>query len=289
MKKNYLLIGITVFLWGTMPPLTKLLLSNLPSMTVLFYSTVIASVVLMLAAKISGRWKKVRTYSRKDILQLLGLGMLGEFLYSALYYKSLEMLPAADASILNYIWPIVAVICSALFLKEHISLRQIFAITISFIGIIVIASRGKMTVGLINGMNRGVFLCLLSAGCYGAFNVLNKRKGGDQLINMTVYFIVTAVLSGIDCLFTRQITFLNPGEIAGLFWLGIFIDAVAFVCWAIAIQNNDVSAVVNFSYLTPVVAMFLSAAILKEPVRVYSVIGFVIIFLGIVLQEKPMC
>ena len=117
-------------------------------------------------------------------------------------------------------------------------------------------------------------------------HVLNKRKGGDQLINMMIYFITTAVLSGIDCLFTKQITFLNLGEIAGLFWLGVFIDAVAFVCWAIAIQNNDVSAVVNFSYLTPAVAMLFSVVILKEPVQVYSVIGLVIIFFGIILQEK---
>ena len=87
-------------------------------------------------------------------------------------------------------------------------------------------------------------------------------------------------------MFTDQITLISFGETVGLLWLGIFIDAVAFVCWAIAIQNNDVSAVVNFSYLTPVVAMLLSAAILKESVSLYSVIGFAIIISGIVLQEK---
>jgi len=195
MKKSCLLIGITIFLWGTMPPLTKLLLSNLSSMTVLFYSTLIASAALLLAVLISGRWKKVKAYSGKDMLQILFLGFLGEFLYSALYYKALTMLSAADASILNYIWPFIAVICSAPILKEHISLRQISAIVISFIGIIVIASGGNMTFGLRNGLNRGVLLCLLAAGCYGAFNVLNKKKGGDQLVNMTLYFITTAVLS----------------------------------------------------------------------------------------------
>lgn len=286
MKKSNLLIGITIFLWGTMPPLTKLLLSNLPSMTVLFYSTVIASAALLSTVLISGRWKKVKAYSGRDMLQLLFLGLLGEFLYSAFYYKALTMLSTADASILNYTWPLIAVIFSAPILKEHINLRQIISLIISFIGIIIITSRGNMTFSFSNEFNQGVPLCLLAAGCYGTFNVLNKRKGGDQIVNMTIYFIVTAILSGIGCLFTGQIAYISLGETVGILWLGIFIDAVAFVCWATAIQNNDVSSVVNFSYLTPVVAMFLSAAILKEPVRLYSVLGFVIILFGIMFKHK---
>lgn len=269
-----------------MPVLTKLLLSNMSSMTVLFYSTVIASATLVLVSGFSGRWEKVKMYSAKDLFELILIGILGEFLYSALYYESLKMLPAADASILNYIWPIIAVICSVLLLKEQISLRRIFAIIISFLGIIVIGSRGSLSISMKNGVNDGFILCLLSAACYGIFNVLNKKKGGDQLVNMTIYFLVTAVLSGSVCLVSSKILPISLHEAAGLLWMGVFVDALAFVCWAVAIQNNEVSAIVNFSYLTPIVAMILSAAILKEPIRLYSVIGFMIILIGIVLQEK---
>jgi|GEM_PF-5882963 len=50
--------------------------------------------------------------SGKSILQQVLQGVIGEFMYSVMYYKSLTMPNAADACIFNYTQPIITNIFS---------------------------------------------------------------------------------------------------------------------------------------------------------------------------------
>lgn len=105
MKKEHLMAATTIFFWATLPPMTKLLLADFPSMTLLYYSSIIASIALVLFLLLTGRISKLKTYSLRDFMYMTGLGILGEFLYSALYYQGLTLISSTDACILNYLWP----------------------------------------------------------------------------------------------------------------------------------------------------------------------------------------
>ena len=59
-----------------------------------------------------------------DIWQLIGLGFLGNFLYSAFCYASLRLLSSTDACVINYLWPIVATVCAAIILHEKIKAAE---------------------------------------------------------------------------------------------------------------------------------------------------------------------
>lgn len=87
-----------------------------------------------------------RLLTRSDLLQLIGLGILGSFLYSTFYYASLRMLPSADACIINYLWPIIATISAAVILHEKIKVTEGLAILLSFVGVVIISTKG-------NGLN----------------------------------------------------------------------------------------------------------------------------------------
>ena len=211
---------------------------------------------------------------------------MGEFLYSALYYKGLSILPATDACILNYLWPIISVISSCILLKETLTVRKAIAIILSFIGIILVTSKGSALTVFQSENFAGSMLCILATVCYGLFNVLNKIKGKDQWCNMTIYFTLTAILSGIYCHMTHQLPIPSPEQCFGILCLGIFIDAIGIVIWAIALQGSEVSSIVNLAYVTPIVSMFLSVIFLKEKIDVYSVLGLALILGGFLLKKK---
>lgn len=286
MKKEYLMAATTIFLWATLPPMTKMLLNDFPSMTLLYYSSVIAAAALLVFLSLTGRLKILKTYLPRDFLCLAGLGFLGEFLYSALYYQGLTLIPATDACILNYLWPIAAVVFSGLFLKEKLTAGKITAIFLSFMGVMLVTSKG--TVFFVSSENSlsGCGICILAAFCYGLFNVLNKLFGKDQWVNMTFYFLLTAILAGIVCHSSGQIVVPTTLQWCGIFWLGLFIDAIGIVIWAIALQNSEVSYLVNFAYATPVLAMLISAVFLKEAINLYSCIGLALILGSFFFQEK---
>ena len=281
MKKQYLQAAYTIFCWGTLPAVTKLSLTSISNMQVLFISSLIAAVCLFIYLFISGRIQILRSLTGSDIVQLIGLGFLGNFLYSAFYYASLRLLPSADACVINYIWPITATICAAVILHEKIKAAEWIAILLSFSGVVVISTKGS---GITMSNMQGVLLCVLGAICYGVFNVLNKKKGLDQLLCTAVYFLVTAVCSAPILLVTGDISPMSGVTWAGMLWLSVFIDALAIFAWGAALQMSEVGFLSNLAYLTPVLAMLISYITLGEPIESYAIVGMLFVLGGCIIQ-----
>lgn len=281
MKKEYLLAIYTIFCWGTLPTVTKLTLTSISNMQVLFISSLIATICLLLYLFASRKIKLFKVIRRADLLQLIGLGFLGNFLYSAFYYTGIRTLPSTDACIINYLWPIIATICASFILHEKTGMKGWLAIFMSFAGVVIISTKG---IGLHLTEIKGILLCIMGAICYGVFNVLNKRKKINQYLCTTVYFAVTTICSGIVFFKTEQFSIMSTKTWGGIIWLGVFIDALAILAWGLALQKIKIGFLSNFAYTTPVVAMLISFICLGEPIKFYTICGMLFIGGGCFLQ-----
>ena len=283
MKKEYLMAGFTIFCWATMAPISKLLLSEMSNMLTLSYVTAIASLSLLAVIFVAGQYRQFRNYTTTDYVQLFLIGAVGYFLYSALYYYGLSELSAQTACILNYLWPIFTACLSAVLLKEWLSLPKLVALVLSFFGVVIVVMQPGGGQG--SGANRllGYLCCILAAAMYAVFNVLNKKRGGNQLINMFVYIGSGAVLSALCCLKSGYIL-PTWQQIPGLLWSGVFINAVGFLLWAMALQESNTTSIANFAYITPGLSILLSGWWLKEPIYWHSVLGLALILGGFFLQ-----
>ena len=272
---------LIIFCWGTLPAVTKLTLTSISNMQVLFISSLIAAGCLYIYLFASGRIRLFHALTGSDIRQLIGLGFLGNFLYSAFYYASLRLLPSTDACVINYLWPIVATVCAAIILHEKIKVAEWAAVLLSFAGVAVISTKGS---GIALTNMRDILLCIAGAVCYGVFNVLNKKKGIDQLLCTAIYFTVTAVCSAPILLVTGDIASVSGAEWTGMLWLSVFIDALAIFAWGAALQMSEVGFLSNLAYLTLVVAMVISYMTLGEPIESYAIIGMLFVLGGCLPQ-----
>ncbi len=283
MNKAYLLAGVSCFCWASMAPVSKLLFDGLSNMAVLGYGSAIGALVLLAAACVMGKIHILRHYSLLEIGKLLALGTLGYFMYSMFYYYGLLVLPAQTACILNYLWPLFTVLFSIPVLGEQLTLRKGAALLLSFVGVCIIVLVGDSSIGLDWSSVPGYISCLLAAMCYGLFNVLNKRVHGDELISMMLYIGVGAFLA--MCLHVREgVVVPNASQWLGLLWLGVFADAVAYACWAMALNSGNTAVVSNIAFVTPVLSVFLCAIILGEKIYSTSIIGLACILAGIAVQ-----
>ena len=284
MKRNYIMAGIAIFCWSTLPPMTKVLLVDLSNMEVLFISSAIAFLFLLLFNCKQKNIQLLTEYTYKDVLIQIGLGFIGMFLYSALYYFSLTELSSQDACIINYLWPIMVIVFSAPILNEKVTGKKAVAIVLSFLGLIIIITKGHFT-SLEMGNVKGIIACVAAAVCYGLFNVLNKKADYEQAVGMMIYFGVTAVAAGICFVYQGNYQPVTAIQIGGLLWLGIFIDAIAFLLWALALKDCDTAKISNLAYLTPFLTIVFSAALFNEKIHIYSVMGLLFIIAGIVVQN----
>lgn len=284
MRKNYLYASVTVVLWATLATVVKLVLEDLPNFEALAVSSAFAFVFLLCLNCINGSLKQMKTFRPKDYLITAGLGFLGLFMYSALYYFGINTLGSQEACILNYLWPMMIVIFACIFLKEKLSLRKVIAMILSFAGIVVLTVGGG---GSSSGSRLpGILACVAAAVCYGLFSVLNQKHRLSQSVTMMWFWFVTAVCSFAAGLVFEEFQPISGKAWFGLAWLGIVVNAVAYLLWAIALKaSKDSAKIANLAYLVPFLSLILSAVVLKEPVTVGAVVALVLIVGGILLQS----
>ena len=127
MKKNYTFALITILIWASMATMVKVLLADIPNLQALAVSGVFAFLFLLVINVKTGKWKELKQYRAKDYGSMVGLGFLGLFLYSALYYYGIGQLGAQEACILNYLWPMMLVLFSIIILKEKLTFMKAMA------------------------------------------------------------------------------------------------------------------------------------------------------------------
>ena len=285
MRKSYLYASITVLIWATLATVVKIILSDIPNFEALTISSVFAFVFLLIMNIINGSVKELKHYRLKDYLMMSGLGFLGLFLYSALYYYGISALSSQEACILNYLWPLMIVVFACILLKEKLTARKLIAMGMSFAGIVVLTVG---TGGAASSGNRlwGIVACVTAAVCYGLFSVLNKKHSLNQNITMMWIWLTVSVCSLVFGLIFEKWQPIVGVQWLGLGWLGVVVNAVAYLLWAIALKNAEDSAkVANLAYLVPFLSIVLSSVVLKEQITVNMVIAVVLIVGGILLQS----
>lgn len=282
-NKSVALALISAAIWATLSTVAKLVLGTLPNLETLGISSLFAFLFMAAVLLVTGKYRLLKTYAPRQYLKMAALGFLGLFLYSALYYYALGSLTAGEACILNYLWPVMLVLFSCVILKEKLTLKKAIALFCSFAGVAVLSLGGSS-----EGVGRwiGIAACVIAAACYGLYCVLNKKSGFDQTVLMTVIWFTVTVCCFAVGPFAE--TWVMPAGMqwVGLIWLGVFVNAVAYLTWGLALQKAEGTALVaNLAYIVPFLSVIISTVVLKEELKLTAVAALVLIVGGILLQS----
>jgi drug/metabolite transporter (DMT)-like permease len=290
-KKAYLFAFAAIACWSTIGSAFKISLRYLDPIGLLFISSLVACLVLFSILLIQGKLGLLKLLTFKEILLSAFLGLLNPFLYYLVLLKAYDMLQAQEAGTLNYIWPLFLVLLSIPMLKQKISLGSIFAILISFSGIIIISTHPEMAAvhpGTVHDPHRvtGVILAVGSAvfwALYWIFNVRDQREEVSKLfLNFCFGFLYTfaaIVLSG-------RFDIPHWQGFAGAIYIGLFEMGITFVLWLYALKFSATTAKVsNLIYISPFISLIIIYFTVGEPILISTVIGLMFIISGIVIQQ----
>lgn len=283
MRKEYICAIISVLLWSTTATVSKLLLGSLDSMQILLVSSLFSFLFLLIINCFNESIKEIKKYKPKDYLIIFALGVIGIFLYDLFFYLGINAMQASQAFIINYLWPIMTVLFACIILKEKFTIRKIIAIIISFIGVIIVSSNGNL-LSIEKSSLMGTIYCLLAAILYGLFSALNKKQNYNKYTSMMLFYFNSTIISLIFVIATKRFFIPELSQTLGLLWIGIFTSAIAYTSWALALAKGDTARISNIAYLTPFISLVWTGIVLKEKISFYSVLGLVIIVLGIFIQ-----
>jgi drug/metabolite transporter (DMT)-like permease len=253
--------------------------------TMVVLASIFSTIVLLLVVVATGRLPKLMRMKRGRKIRTMLPGALNPFIYYLLLFYTYDILKAQEAQALNYTWPIILTVLSILVLGQKIKGMSIAAILISFVGVLVITTKGGFfTSGTVAPL--GIFLGLANAAVWSSYWVMNLRDDEDGILKLFLNFLFGTILVSLFVLIFFGLEIEGMRGILGAAYIGVFEMGLTFVIWFWALKlSKDTSKISNLIYLSPFISLFLIALLVGERILITTVIGLVLISLGILLQR----
>ncbi|MHB1830786.1 MAG: DMT family transporter [Candidatus Micrarchaeaceae archaeon] len=283
--RPYLYIIILIFMWGSAQPVTKLILNHLSYQQVLFYISIIATIMLFIVAFAQNKLKFIKNYKIKDYFIFAGMGFIGFFFYNILLFFGLLSAPTQYVSIANYTFPIWTFIFLTLVLHKKLNIKGTGAILISFIGIYLVLSQGQVIQQLSSSLI-GILFALGAAISYGCFSALSQKLKYERITSTMFYFGFSSIMSLFLLIYLGNSNSVGFLQFIGLVWIGGFISGIGYVLWLAALAEGNYAKIANMMLLIPFVSLVLINYLLGENITSYAIFGLILITIGIAIQLK---
>lgn len=285
-NRSYAYAALSILFWATVASAFKIGLRYFDHVSLLFFSVLSSFLVLLLIVAVQGKLKTCFSFSGQQYLYSALLGLLTPTLYYLVLFKAYSLLPAQLAQPLNFTWPIVLVLLSAIINRTKIRGISIIALLMSFLGVVLIASEGTWFTLNVNN-TRGITLALGSSFIWALYWIFNARDQKAPEVKLFLNFLFASVFTGIVYLLYPQKSDISLQGLFGSIYVGLFEMGLTFIFWLKALEYaEDTAKTGNLIYLTPFFSLVVIHLVLKEQIYFTSVIGLIIIVAGILLQQQ---
>ena len=285
----YIEVTFAVIAWGASFIATKLALRDLDPVTVVWLRFAIGVLILGIATAIRHQFSFPQ---RKELLYFSILGFLGITFHQWLQSTGLVTAQASTTAWIVATTPIFIAILSWIFLHEKLNWWQISGILLAAIGVILVVSKGNI-LSLLTGHfgEAGDIMILVSAPNWALFSILSRRGLQQHKATQMMFYVMAIGWLFTSILFFTTGNFEDIGHMTwnsllGVGFLGIFCSGLAYIAWYDGLQAVQASQIGAFLYLEPLVAVVVAWLILGEKLLILSLVGGVIILLGVRFVQK---
>lgn len=188
------------------------------------------------------------------------LGVCGLFGYHALYFTALRNAPPVEAGLINYLWPILIVLFSALLPGERLRAHHVVGALLAFAGAVLVVTGGAAFT-LKTEHVFGYAAAGLAALTWSSYSVLSRRFAGVPSSAITGFCLATALLSIIGHLALEETVWpASALEWTAIIGLGLGPVGLAFYVWDIGVKHGDIQVLGAASYLAPLLSTLLLIA-----------------------------
>lgn len=183
---------------------------------------------------------------------LLGVG--GLFGYHAAYFIALRNAPVVEAGLLNYFWPLLIVVFSALLPGERLKWQHIAGCILALAGAVLVVTRGQ-GLSFDPAYTFGYGAALFAAICWSTYSVLSRRFAHVPSDAITGFCLATAALAAaVHFAIEPTVWPADFWQWAAIVGLGLGPVGLAFYVWDIGVKHGDIQVLGAASYSAPLLS-----------------------------------
>lgn len=215
------------------------------------------------------------------------VGVMGLFLYHALYFLALRLAPPAEAGLVNYLWPLLIVLFSSLLPGERLAPHHVIGAMLGLVGTALLLS-GNLHFELEQlPQLLGLSAAFVAAFVWAAYSVMSRRFKAVPTDAVVGFCAVTALLATVNH-FAVEVTVWpeTAAQWLAIAALGVGPVGAAFYAWDVGMKRGDIRVLGAASYATPLLSTaFLILAGFAKPSATIAVAAILIAGGGLIAAK----
>ena len=255
-RRATLIGGTAVLMWATLALLATWA-QAIPPFQLTGMAFAIAFVIGLVWMQVQGR-SPLAAARRPPAVWLLGVG--GLFGYHLVFFVALRLAPPVEANLINYAWPLLIVLFSALLPGERLRWWHVAGAALGLCGVAVLIGGRGGSVAFDPRYIMGYGAAVLSAAIWAGYSVLSRRVGTVPTETVGWFCGATALLSLLCHAALEQTVVPDAAGWAAVVALGLGPVGLAFFVWDHGVKRGDIRALGAFAYAAPLLSTLLLIA-----------------------------
>lgn len=185
-------------------------------------------------------------------LSAYAFGTAGLFGYHFLYFTALRLAPAAEASLICYLWPLFIVLGSGLMPGEDLHRGHVIGAGMAFAGAALIVASG---IEGVSGSLLGYAIAGIAALTWAAYSLGSRRLAQVPTATVAVTCLTAALMSALAHLALETPAWPeSTSGILAIVALGLGPVGLAFFTWDIGVKGGNIQLLGTASYAAPLLS-----------------------------------
>ena len=288
MAKTYFFLTLCVLFWSGNFVLGRFVKDDISPLELAFFRwffvLVIVTPILVL------KFSKLFTIVKENFWIVVVLAILGISGFNTILYIGLTMTTSTNALIINSSVPILILLLSFFILKQNITKNQTVGILLSTFGVVYLILQGKLENIFLLEFNQGDIWIIISCIVWALYSVLMRFKPKE--FNDFEFFAVIVLIGFmalIPLYFSQGYSLSSQIELLKsnyhvFIYVSVFASTLSFYFWHYGIDKIGASKTGQFTHLMPIFGAILAYIFLDEVLKIYHIVGMILIFIGIYLS-----
>lgn len=280
---------LTIVIWGANYAVVKYGTNHMDALAfngVRIFAATVAFAVLAVAAHRRGT---ARPVSRRDVVALLGLGVLGNCVYQTLFAEGVAHTRAGTAALLLSSSPVLIAMIGRWLGVERIGRRGYAGVALSMAGIAIVVLGGA-THAVLGGSLTGDAIVLGAAVCWAVYTVLLEPL--THRVSLIDISALTLIGGAVPLMIVSAPAFaatawhaVSLAMWAAIAYAAIISLVIGYLGWYHAVRIIGPTRTAIYSNLQPVVALLVAWAMVGEVPTSWQGAGAVTIIAGVLLTR----
>lgn len=287
-NKPYLLLSITMMCWSGNVVLGRAVAGEIPPVLLAQIRWIGAAVVLAPFAwqHVRRDWLTIRTHM--PVLALLAF--TGITSYNTLAYLGLQYTTAINGLLIQSAAPLIIGFWSLVLFRDSLTRKQLLGTMVSMIGVLIILTRGELSLLLSLAFNAGDILFFLAFLFYGFYSAMLRKRPQMHWLS----FLWIAIVSGAILLLPAtlleqangaQLAEFNWETVAAFAYVIFFASIIAYMCFNRGVEIIGANRAGPFFHLMPFFGSIMAVLFLGENPALFHAIGYTFILIGVISAQ----